>query len=65
VIRLRRLSSGPLALVRLRSARALRRAAEHLEPPRRVMARAVVADGYAQGRADLQLVHGRRYEGDC
>ncbi len=31
-----------------------------LGPPPQVIGRAVVADGYAQGRADLQLVHGHR-----
>jgi hypothetical protein len=50
-------------MIRTRLAAALRALAERLEPPPRVVARAeaaAVADGYAQGRADLQLVHGHR-----
>ncbi len=44
-------------MIRVRLASALRRLAELLDPPAAVVERAVVADGYAQGRADLQLVH--------
>lgn len=50
-------------MIRTRLARALRAIAERLEPPERVVDRAeasVVAEGYAQGRADLQLVHAAR-----
>jgi hypothetical protein len=60
MIRLRRLRSGTVAVVRLRGAHALRALAERLQPPEEVVARAVVAEGIAQGRADLQLVHGAR-----
>ncbi len=47
-------------MIRRSLARALRRLVDLLDPPAEVIGRAVVADGYAQGRADLQLVHGHR-----
>jgi alkanesulfonate monooxygenase SsuD/methylene tetrahydromethanopterin reductase-like flavin-dependent oxidoreductase (luciferase family) len=47
-------------MIRTRLARLLRAAADRLEPPARVIERAALADGVAQGRADLQLVHGHR-----
>ncbi len=50
-------------MIRVRLARALRRLVDLLDPPPEVIGRAVVADGYAQGRADLQLVHTRREPG--